>query len=98
MDKRTTGIVATVATVILCGCPGLLSLCWGATAAIASQVPGAEIDIGGSSAPMAGTVSGLVAFCLGALFIAIPVVVGYLTLRRKPAPGVGVDESLPPAI
>jgi ABC-type branched-subunit amino acid transport system permease subunit len=98
MDKRTTGIVATVAAVVLCGCPGLFSLCWGALAAFVSFVPGANIDIGGSNDPRSALVSGIGALCVGVLFIAIPFVVGYFTLRRRGTEVIDVNEPVPPAL
>lgn len=85
MEKRTAGIVATVVTALLCGCPGLLAACWGALAAIVSFMPNANINIGGSSNPQTALFSGLGACCFGILFIAIPVVVGFVMLRKKPA-------------
>jgi len=83
MEKRTVGIVSTVIAVLLCGCPGLFSLCWGSIAAIVSFVPNAEINIGGSSDPTTALVSGLGACCFGILFILIPVAVGFFTLRNQ---------------
>jgi len=97
MDKRTVGIIATVATALLCGCPGLLSLCWGALAAVVSLVPGANIDIGGSSNPATALFTGVVALCLGVIFVAIPIVVGFATLRRKPEVVSLPNEPIPPA-
>ena len=98
MDKKTTGIIATVVTALLCGCPGLASLCWGVIAAVASFVPGANIDIGGSSDPKRALFTGLGAACLGIVFVAIPVVVGVVMLRKKPSPEIVSNEPLPPAI
>ena len=98
MDKRTTGIVATVIAVLLCGCPGLVSLCMGAVFAFASQVPGADIDVFGSKDPAQALTVGIGALCLGIVFIIIPVVVGYLTLRKKAEAAPVSDEPLPPAI
>ena len=104
MDKRTTGIIATIATVLLCGLPGLLSVCVGAMMALMSFIPGAEIDMFGSSDPQSAFGFGIGALCVGVLFVLIPVVVGFLTLRRKPAPAAATaapavdDEPLPPAI
>ena len=101
MDKRTTGIVATVAAVLLCGCPGLFALFMGAMFAIVSRVPGADIDLMGRNDPGAALGTGVGLLCLGALAIAIPVVVGFLTLRRRPAAvqtfTIPPDEPLPPA-
>lgn len=100
MDKKTTGIIATLVAVLLCGCPGLVSLCMGFMFAVVSQIPGADIDIGGSNDPQQAMMVGLGALCLGLIFVIIPVVVGFLTLRNKPEavtfsnPG----DPLPPAI
>ncbi|HSO26775.1 MAG TPA: hypothetical protein VLS48_01805 [Anaerolineales bacterium] len=85
MENRTAGIIATVVAVLLCGCPGLFALCMGAIMVPVSFTPGAEIDMFGSNDPQAALSTGLVLLCLGLLFIAIPVVVGFLTLRNRPA-------------
>ncbi len=99
MDKRTAGIIATIATVVLCGCPGLISLCMGAVFAIVGPIPGANIDIFGNNDPKSALGFGLGAMCLGIIFVAIPIVVGFLTLRKRPevAP-LPPDEPIPPAI
>ena len=80
---RNTGLIATVATAVLCGCPGLFSCFWGSIASLVSFVPGAEIDIGGSSDPMAALVSGLVAIVIGFVLVAIPVAVWFFLVRGK---------------
>jgi hypothetical protein len=98
MDKKSTGLVATIATALLCGCPGLFSLCFGGITALVGFIPGSEIDIMGSSEPAAAIGTGIGMLCGGIILIAIPVVVGFLTLRKKPqVEGVIVDEEpLPP--
>ena len=97
MEKRTGGIVATVVAVLLCGCPGLFSLCWGAIAASVSFMPNADINIGGSSDPQTALITGLGACCFGIIFIAIPIAVGFFTLRRKATDGVApVSDSYQP--
>ncbi len=83
MDKKTTGIVATLATTLFCGLPGLISLCLGATTAVVGVIPGAEIDIFGSSDPSAAITMGLTMVCISGILIAIPIVVGMKTLRQK---------------
>ncbi len=88
MDKKTTGTIATIATAVLCGCPGLIGLCIGGTSLFASFVPGAEIDVFGSSDPGAATTMGITFLCLSVIFIAIPIVVGVVTLRKKPGDAV----------
>ena len=84
MDKKQTGLIATIATALLCGCPGLFGLCFGGTSVIASFIPNADIDVFGSSDPAAATTMGFVFLCLSIIFIAIPIVVGVVTLRKKP--------------
>jgi hypothetical protein len=83
--NRNTALIVTGATALFCGCPGLFSCLWGAIAAAVSFMPGADIDIGGSSDPTAALITGLVAVCGGIIFIAIPIAVGFFTLRNKPA-------------
>lgn len=94
MDDKTKGIIATIAAVVLCGCPGLLLCFFGATSVLASAIPGAEIDVFGSNNPAAGTTMGFVFLCLSLLFLLIPVGVGFFTLRKKPEPPV--DVTVPP--
>lgn len=87
MDKKTTSIVATVVAAFLCGCPGLFSICWGGMFAIISFIPGAEIDVMGSSDPTSALYTGIGALCGGVLLVLIPVAVGFFTLRKKPGEG-----------
>jgi hypothetical protein len=111
MDKRTTGIILTIIAVLLCGLPGLAILCFGTLFAAIGSIPGATTDVFGSNDPEAAMGFGLGGVCLGLLLILIPVVVGVLTLRRRPAPpasyvppvqpapppaGISMDEPLPP--
>ena len=84
MDKRTTSIIATVVAALLCGCPGLFSLCFGAMFAVVSFMPGADIDVFGSSDPTSALYTGIGALCGGVLLVAIPIAVGFFTLRKKP--------------
>lgn len=98
MDAKTKGIIATIAAVVLCGCPGLFMCFFGATTLAASQTPGAEIDVFGSSDPTSAMTMGIVFLCLSFIFILIPIVVGFFMLRKKPAAEVPVsNEPLPPA-
>ena len=82
MDKKTTGLIATIASAILCGCPGLFGLCMGSTSLIASALPDADIDVFGSNDPASAATMGFVFLCLSVIFIAIPIVVGVITLRK----------------
>ena len=82
---RQTGLILTIVSAVLCGCPGLFACFWGTIASGVSFVPNANIDIGGSSDPMAALTAGLIAVCLGLFFVAIPVAVWAFTVRGKSA-------------
>lgn len=104
MDKKTTGIIATVASVLLCGCPGIFICLFGALTAVGQGTFNEE-----SLPPTVG----FVLICLSFVFIAIPIAVGFFTLRVKPGDGAAPpvidaepspepvepvdDEALPPA-
>ena len=93
MNNKNTGLIATIAAVVLCGCPGLFSVFWGGLMSVISFMPNADINIGGSSDPTSALLTGLGACCAGILFIAVPVAVWYFTMRKKPA----VTDSTPSA-
>ena len=97
MDAKTKSIVATIAAVVLCGCPGLFMCFFGATSIAASQVPGADIDVMGSSDPASAMTMGIVFLCLSIIFILIPIVVGFFMFRKKPEVVIESNEPLPPA-
>jgi hypothetical protein len=96
MKNKNSGMIALIAAVLLCGCPGLLASCWGGLTAVISFMPGADINIGGSSDPRSALLSGLGTLCVGILFIAVPVAVGFFALRKKPET-VDITEIPPPA-
>jgi hypothetical protein len=98
MDRRTTGIVATVASVLLCGCPGLFLCLFGALSVAGLGTYELGTDVGRIES---GT--GAAILCLGLLLALIPLVVGFLTLRNRPTvvpaappPPPPPDEPLPP--
>ena len=98
MDKRTTGIIATLITVVICGCPGLISLCMGAMFALISFIPNAKIDIFGSHEPSAALTFGVVTLIIGIVFLAIPAILAFVTLRgKKTSPPAHFNEPRPPA-
>ena len=80
MDKRTTGIISVVITSILCGLPGLAGLCIGPLSIFGSQLSDNGLDQEAANMAL-GT--GIMILCLSIIFIAIPVAVGFLTLRGK---------------
>ena len=85
MQNKNTGMIATIAAVVLCGCPGLFMCLFGALTA-AGQ--GTFND--SSLSPSVG----FVLLCLSLIFILIPVGVGFFTLRKKPSAVDG--EVIPP--
>ncbi len=95
MDNKNTGLIATIAAVVLCGCPGLCLCFFGALSAFAGFVPGADIDVAGSSDPSSAIAMGFGSICVSILFIAIPIAVWYFMMRKKPV--VTDNEPLPPA-
>lgn len=84
MDKKTLGIILTVVTGLVCGCPGLIGLCAGPIFVFAGLVPGSDIDIMGSSDPAAAITTGIITLVISIIFVAVPIVVGFMMLRNKP--------------
>jgi hypothetical protein len=80
MNNKTTGIIATVAAAVLCGCPGLFLCLFGAVSAAGRGTFTSQFGTGAIH-PLIG----LGLMCLSVILIAIPVVVGFFTLRNKPA-------------
>ena len=92
MQNRTIGIIATIATTVICGCASIFSCVWGFI--IAS---GKSLDVTSSGVTTQQTVLsaiGYVLLCLTLLMLLVPVAVGFFTLRKKPET-IG-DEVIPP--
>ncbi len=101
MDKKTGGIIATTVALLLCGCPGLCLCLFGAITAtgrmpLTSDFPYTS-DFGNPYSEMAPSSFRFVLLCLALIFIAIPIVVGVLTLRNKPGKPASLNEPFPPA-
>ncbi|NWG07838.1 MAG: hypothetical protein HXY35_14270 [Chloroflexi bacterium] len=88
MNNKNTGLIATVATALLCGCCGLFSCILG----VGTLAGNGSLTIGNSVQQMPATY-GYVFLCLSFLMILVPVAVGFFTLRKKPE----VAEEVPPA-
>ena len=96
MDTKTKGIVATIASVVLCGCPGLFMCIFGAVTASGSMPFTTELNGVSNSGTLSPTI-GFVLLCLSLIFIVIPIAVGFFMLRKKPeADAVSNNEPLPP--
>ena len=99
MEKRTIAIIATIAAVLLCGCPGLFLCIFGAVSA-AGIMP-YTTEFGGSSSTGTMPASwGYAMLCVALIFILIPILVGFFTLRKKPASTLVIppSEPLPPTM
>ena len=83
-SNRNTALIATIGTTVPCGLPGLCLCLMGGMFAVVGTIPGSDIDIAGSSDPQAAIGTGLGMLCVSLIFIAIPIVVGFVTLRKKP--------------
>ena len=95
MDQKTKGIIATGAAVVLCGCPGLFLCIFGALSAAGIMPYNTNVNGATSSGTVPPTV-GFVLLCLSLIFIAIPIVVGFMTMRKKPQAPAN-NEQIPPA-
>ena len=100
--NKSTGMIATIAAVILCGCPGFFLCIFGAITASGNMPYNTEVN-GISNSGMLPAGAGIGMLCFSLLFILIPVGVGFFTLRKKPATTTTTtaveinDEPLPPA-
>jgi hypothetical protein len=83
--NQNTGLIATIATAVLCGCPGLFSCFTGLIFSIVSFIPDTEIDVFGSSDPTSALMFGVSGICVGLILIAIPVAVWFFMVRGKSA-------------
>jgi hypothetical protein len=96
MENRNTGIIATVASALLCGCPGLFLCIFGAVSATGSM-PWTTTVNGVSNTGFVPPTAGFAMLCLALIFLLIPVLVGVFTLRKKPGVAPIPTEPLPPA-
>jgi len=93
VEKRTLGIILTIATALFCGCPGVfLCLMGGLTAAGVSTYNTDVFGTTGSGQLPAGYGFGML--CLGIIFVVIPIVIAIVMLRKPKAASVDV---VPPA-
>ncbi len=94
MNNKNTGIIATVAAVLLCGCPGLFMCIFGAVTATGNMPYNTEVNgVSNSGTMPAG--AGIAMLCFSLILIIIPIAVGFFMLRKKPE-AVASNETLPP--
>ena len=83
MDKKVTAIIITVVAILLCACPGLFGLLMGGMFALVSFIPGADIDVFGSTDPQSALNFGIGGLCAGFVLVLIAAVVIFIAWRRK---------------
>lgn len=83
MNNKNTGIIATIAAVFLCGCPGLFLCIFGAVTATGNMPYNTEVN-GVSNSGLLPSSYGIAMLCFALILILIPVGVGFFTLRKKP--------------
>jgi hypothetical protein len=96
MEKKTTGIIATIAAVVLCGCPGLFMCIFGAVTATGNMPYNTELN-GVQNSGMLPASAGYLLLCLSLIAIIVPIAVGFFTLRKKPEAAAVNNEPIPPA-
>jgi len=94
MDRKTKGMIATIAAVVLCGCPGLFICIFGAVTATGNMPYNTELN-GVSNSGMMPASAGFVMLCFSLIAILIPIAVGYFMLRKKPEV-ISSSETIPP--
>jgi hypothetical protein len=92
MDKRTMGLIGVVVTTLLCGLPGLAGLCIGPLAIWGATLPDNTLEPGDTNWAIGGGIFILVA---SILFVALPVVIGLLTLKNRKPKEVDIHEPIP---
>ncbi len=82
MQNRTTAIILTVVSVLLCGCPGI-AFCIAGVMTLFGMMPYSTTVNGYTNNGIIPSWYGFVGLCLSIILVAIPIVVGVLTLRKK---------------
>jgi TRAP-type C4-dicarboxylate transport system permease small subunit len=97
--NRTTAIILTIVTVLCCACPGFGLCIFGLIAATGTPVTTTLNDVSTSQPLPIGAAIAMI--CVSIILIAIPIAVGFFTLRNKPAASSPVAQNyngpIPPA-
>ncbi|MDD2923403.1 MAG: hypothetical protein PHQ36_14050 [Anaerolineales bacterium] len=93
--NKNTGMIATIATALTCGCCGLFMCVFGAVTATGNMPYTTELN-GVQSSGMMPPAAGIGMLCFSLILILIPVAVGFFTLRKKPEV-LAENEQIPPA-
>lgn len=94
MNNRTAAVIITIIAVFLCGCPGLIGLCWG-SAFLIDYAAGFGFFASDPNTYLGYILGGL---CGGFVLIAITVIVSFFVLRKKKGIPPTPNEPIPPTI
>jgi hypothetical protein len=89
MNNKNLGIIITIVTILLCGLPGLISICSGVVLAF---------NTSNFDEPLVGAIFTLSSLCIGLIFVAIPVTAGLITFRNRSQEVIKLpqNEPIPP--
>lgn len=87
MNNKNTGMIATVATALVCGCCALFACIMG----FGTITGNGTFTVGGSTG-QTPPVYGYAMLCFSLIAILVPVAVGFFTLRKK----TDSTEEIPP--
>ena len=82
-DKKKVGMVATIVTVLLCGCPGLCAIIFGVVFAQGYALENYGVDVTGD--PEAFSIFGIMGICAGVIGVLLTIGAGvyWLVQSRK---------------
>lgn len=92
-DKKRVGLIVTIVTVLLCGCPGLCLMVFGGTMAMGRNLENYGWEVTGNPTPV-----GFAFLCLSAIMVAIPIAAGIYTLVQSRKQEEIIDIEVPPAL
>jgi hypothetical protein len=93
--NRTTAIILTVATALLCGLPGIGLMCFAGLGVLGTNMPGFYEANPGATPQQAWLGAGMF-ICFGLLLLLIPALVGFFSFRMSKPSEPGINEP-PPA-
>jgi hypothetical protein len=93
-NKQKTGLIVTLVTVFLCGCPGLCAIVFGAmVSSMGYNLENYGWDVSGNPQAVA-----IPAICFGLILVLIPLVAGIYTWMQSRKPDNIEDIEVPPAL
>ena len=97
--NRTTAIISTIVSALVCGIPSLILMCLGGLALFGMQMPEVMEQNPGST-PEDVMLGAGIFLCLGAVLLIIPILVGVFTFRmskKEESASIDTIDYIPPA-